>query len=358
MVDTQQQVETQRRQHKKKIAIILSILVLVVAVLLGVLQWQNTSLNPLSEDATLDADIVHIASTVPGKIQTLYVKDGDKVKKGQLLFTIDPEFFELRVEQARAELAFAEATLKDRQRLIKAETHNQTITAEQIDRAKTNLQQTQTTHARLSALGTKGYVPKEQVDQANTLRKDAEISLRQAYQQADAAEALIGTGDAEVALVQMRQKGVAMAERELRHTQIVAPEDGYVVGLKVAEGENLLPDLSVFTLIVNQPWYANAMYRETELKNIKIGMCATVYVLSNPDVKVTGRVQSIGRGVSSTDMVSIPRGLPYVQKSVNWVRVAQRFPVRILLEQTPENEAIFRMGASATTILHHDTTCD
>lgn len=358
MVNAQQQVESQRRQHKKKIAIVLSILVLAIAVLLGLLQWQNTRLNPLSEDATLAADVVHIASTIPGKIQTLHVKDGDKVKKGQLLITIDPEFFELRVAQARAELAFAEAALRDRQRLIKAETHNQIITNDQIDRAKTNLKQTETTHARLAALGTKGYVPKEQVDQANTLRKDAEISLRQALQQAEAAGALIGTGDAEVALVQMRQKGLEMAERELRHTKIYAPEDGYVVGLNVAEGENLLPDLSVFTLIVNTPWYATAMYRETELKNIKVGMCATVYVLSNPDVKVKGQVESIGRGVSSTDMIAVPRGLPYVQKSVNWVRVAQRFPVRILLDQTPDNEAIFRMGASATTILHHDSTCD
>lgn len=341
-------------KSKKVIAGVLSLMIVVAAVSFAWLHLRQLHFNPLSEDASIEASVVHISTSVPGRINALYVKDGEKVKKGQLLFTLDPEMYELRVEQVKAEMALAEATLKNRGRVITAESNNATVTTEQIERARTNLKLATQSQARMASLAPKGYVSKQQLDEANTLKRDAEISLRQALAQAGAAEALVGNTDAEMAMLEMSRSGLAMAEHNLSKTKIYAPHDGYIAGLQVSTGEHVLPDISVFTLIDSADWHAAAMYRETELKRIQPGMCATVYVLASPDEAITGRVESIGWGVMTEEMIMLPRSLPYVQKTMNWVRVAQRFPVRIQLDTKPEQEWLLRIGASATTIIHDD----
>lgn len=343
---------------KKGIAAVLSIVIIVASIFFAWLHLRQLHLNPLSEDATIEASVVHISSSIPGHINALHVQDGEKVKKGQLLFSLDPEMYELRLQQVKAELALAEAVLKDKERMIKAESHNAVVTTEQIERARTNLKLATQSQARMASLAPKGYVTRQQLDEANTLKNDAEISLRQAQEQAGAAEVLVGNTAAQIATVAMSQNSVAMAEHNLKQTKIYAPHDGYISGLNVASGEHLLPDISVLTLITSDHWHAAAMYRETELKRIKPGMCATVYALADPKVAIKGKVQSIGWGVMSEDMVNLPRSLPYVQKSMNWVRVAQRFPVRIRLDTEPEQDWLLRMGASATTIIHDGELCE
>src|SRR5699024_6003675 len=129
------------------------LVVLVVLVVVGVLayiNWHKTRLNPMSEDATIGAELINIVPSLHGHIQDLYVKEGKKVHKGQLLFTIDPEFYEMRYQQAQAELALAEAALKSKKRLIQAQLHNASLSDEQIERARTNLQLTAQTQARLA----------------------------------------------------------------------------------------------------------------------------------------------------------------------------------------------------------------
>lgn len=348
----------QPERSKKKLAAVISVAVIITALVFGILHWRQTALNPLSEDASLEAEVVHIVTTVPGHIKTLHVKEGDKVEKGQLLFTIDPEIYELRLTQAKAELAFAQATLASRERVIKAQLHNTTITNEQIERARANVALTAQSHARLAALAPKGYVPQQQLDQAATLKQDAEISLLQAMEQAEATQALVSDTDAEIAMVDMRLAGLAMAERNVRETHIYAPSTGRIVGLHVGEGEHLALGITAFTLVNTGQWHAAAMYRETVLKNIAPGMCATVYVMADPKTAIKGRVESIGWAVKTDDFINLPRGIPYVQKSVNWVHVAQRFPVRIALEQNDDLEHLLRMGASATTIIHDGERCE
>lgn len=358
MTETDLTQHPQSPKSKKVLAFAIVVVVLVAVVILGYLNWNKTQLNPLSDDASIDTEGVQIVSIVPGKIQELHVNEGQLVEKGQLLFSLDPTVYELRVGQAKAELALAEAILDSKKRVIAAQGHNATISTEQIERARTNLTMAQQTQARLAALAPKGYVPKQQLDEATTLRKDAEISLRQALEQAEAAEALVDNTHAEAATVEVARAGLALAERALHDTQVYAPHTGRVVGLHVMEGDYLLPEMSVFTLLSTDHWYAAAMYRENTLSHIQVGQCAEVYVMSNPHIRIQGEVESIGWGVSSTDLIDIPRHVPYVQKSVNWVRVAQRFPVRIKLHMEPEFETFVRKGVSATTVIHDGTQCD
>lgn len=345
-------------KSKKVLGLLIVLAVLLLAAVLGYMNWHKTRLNPLSSDATIDTEGVQVVSIVPGRIQELHVQEGQLVEQGQLLFSLDPTVYELRVEQAQAELALAEAILASKQRLIAAQGHNATISTEQIERARTNLAMAKQTQQRLAALAPKGYVPKQQLDEATTLRKDAEISLRQALEQADAAEALVGNTDAEAATVEVARAGLALAQRALQDTKIHAPHTGRVVGLHAMTGDYLLPEMSVFSLLSTEHWYASAMYRENTLPYIQVGQCAEIYVMSNPHIRIQGEVESIGWGVSSSDLIQLPRHVPYVQKSVNWVRVAQRFPVRIKLQMEPEFEPFVRKGVSATTIIHHGQQCD
>ncbi|MCK0209558.1 multidrug transporter subunit MdtN [Starkeya koreensis] len=340
---------------KRRLGIVVSLLALAAAVVFGWRFFQNAELNPLSQDAVLTADIAAISAAVPGRIVTIAVKENDAVRRGDLLFALDPATYRLQVEQAAADLKLAEAGLADKQRAVSAERTNAVIAHEQVTRARSNLELATQTLSRLEALRPKGYVSQQQVDDAATAKRDADVSLRQAVQQEEAATVLVSDTAAAVALVEARRAALAIAERALEDTQVRAPFDGKVVGLESAPGGYVLPGQSVFVLIDTGAWFASASYVETELAGIRVGNCATVYALANRDVRIEGRVEGIGWGVASQDVINLPRVMPIVPKTLDWVRVAQRFPVRIRLLDPPAS--LMRAGASATAIVHHGTDC-
>lgn len=337
------------------LGIALTTFFIIVAVILAWLHLRQMQQNLLSEDALIGADVVNIAASVAGRIQSIEVKENDLVRHGDLLFTIDPKPMQLLADQTAADLEIAEAALATQTRNLKAETQNAAIAEEQIIRARTNLELTQATLTRLEALLPKGYVTQQQVDDARTLRDDARISLSQAIKQAEAAGELVGTLDSAQALVRARQAAHALALHSLENTRVYAPHDGFVVGLINAPGQIVAPGQSLFTLIDAASWYVTATYRETELDAISIGDCATVRILANSDRTIKGRVEGIGWGVSTEDVLNIPRNLPFIPKSLNWVRIAQRFPVRVRLIDPPPD--LTRVGASAAVSVHNGQKC-
>lgn len=346
---------TSSKPAKTAAARLLAIVFLIAAIALGWLYWRSQASHPLSEDAVIQADVVHVSTPTPGRVQAFHVKDGDAVAKGDLLYELDDQTYHLRLEAARAELRMAEAALASRQRGLKAEQSNADIADQQIERARANLALATQTVERLRPMATKGYVTAQQLDDARTLQRDAQISLGQAEAQALAANDLIGDLRAAEAAVDAQRNVVALAERALQDTRVHAPLNGRIVGLRTAPGQYLAPDQSPFTLVDTDHWYATAFFRETELHKIATGMCAVVYVMAQPSVAIPGRVANIGWGVSSTDLIDLPRGLPYVPKSLDWVRVAQRFPVRIEMRDPPPD--LMRVGASAVVRLSHDGDC-
>jgi multidrug efflux system membrane fusion protein len=115
------------------------------------------------------------------------------------------------------------------------------------------------------------------------------------------------------------------------------------------------PSQTLFTLVNTEEWFAVANFRETDLAAISVGDCVTVYSMINREQPLKGIVQGLGTGVLDTDRVNLPRSLPYVERSLNWVRVAQRFPVRIRIEQ-PQQQ-LMRLGASAVVEVKHGRAC-
>jgi multidrug efflux system membrane fusion protein len=329
--------------------------VIALAILVAVYAAHRGTQSPSTDDASIDADVVHVAAAVGGRIIAIPVSENSAVAQGQLLFQIDPEPYRQTVAQARAELALAQAELETRRRILSTQRSTATVAREQARRAQTNLALARRTEERLRPLTASGYVPTQQLDQAQTAHRDAITSLQQAQEQQTAAEQAVDTEAGAEAAVHAREAALAIAERVLADTTVRAPHAGRVVGLTVKSGEMVLPSQALFTLVVTDEWFAVANFREFELGHIAVGDCATVYSMLDRSQPIRGTVQGIGAGVLDQERVNLPRQVPYVERSLNWVRVAQRFPVRVTLEHPPQG--LVRLGASAVVEVKRGAAC-
>ena len=312
------------------------------------LAWSAGLANPRSDVAEIEAPVIQISSTVPGRVVSINVSNNDTVKSGDLLFQIDPEPYKLRLEQAQAELRATQSELAQGERNIATEQTNADVAQKQIERAKFNADLAKQTLDRLEPLLDRGFVTAQQVDQARTAYNDALVSLDQALQQSQGASTVIGTLDTRQAQVDTAMATVALAQRDLDNTTIRAPFDGIITGLTMPAGQYVVTGQTVFTMIDTSHWEAVAFFRETELPNIAIGDEVEVFVMANAKFPVSGTVSAIGWGVRSADAATI-LGLPIVSNSLNWVKVAKRFPVYVELHEPPTG--LMRVGASAVVVI-------
>ncbi len=342
-------------QGKSRRAKVLALLIIALAIIVLIVIVSRAMRDPSTDAASIDADVVHVASEVGGRVIKLGVSENADVKRGDLLFQLDPEPYQNAVAQAQADLAVAEATLATQQRVVATQNSNAVVAGDQVRKATQNAALAHRTVDRLRPLAQDGYIPEQQLDQAEVAAHDADKSLSQAREQQAAAKTAVDTTDAAEAAVQARRAALAIAEHALRQTTVLAPHDGRVVGLTITSGEIVAPSQSLFTLIASDEWFSVGNFRETVLSRVKVGNCATVYSMIDRSRPMQGIVTGIGSGVLDTDRVNLPRGLPYVEPSLNWVRVSQRFPVRVKLENPPQD--LVRLGASAIIEIDHGAAC-
>jgi multidrug efflux system membrane fusion protein len=338
-----------------KLGRLISLAVIAIAIGIGIVVSLRSRDDPSTDDATIDADVVHVAAAVGGRVIRIGVSENAEVRKGDLLFQIDPLPYQLAVRQAASALDVARAANQTQNRTIATQQSVSQVTGSQIARATENLGLAQRTAERLRPLVEKGYVPRQQYDQAIVATQDAATSLRQARDQNAGARAAIDTDAGSAATIRAGEAALAIARRALDDTVVRASHPGRVVGLTVSTGEMVAPSQSMFTLIKSDEWFVMANFRETSLKHIAIGDCATVYSMVDRAHAIRGTVQGIGSGVLDDERVNLPRELPYVQRSLNWVRVEQRFPVRIRLIHPPQ--ALMRLSASAVVEVRHGSAC-
>ncbi len=232
---------------------------------------------------------------VGGRIVAIPVTENALVSRGDLLFQIDPVPHQLTTAQAEADLEIAEAALDTQRRLVVTQQSNATIASDQTRRAQTNYDLATRTVERLQPLAAKGFVPAQQLDQAEVSQRDAATSLLQAQEQEAAAFKAIDTIAGQEANVRARTAALAIARRTLDDTTVKASSNGSVVGLTVSPGEIVAPSQPLFTLINTDEWFAVANFRETALHAITIGECATVYSMIDRHQSIKGAVTSIGR---------------------------------------------------------------
>jgi membrane fusion protein, multidrug efflux system len=333
---------------RKTLGILVSLVALIGVLVTGVLVPRRIAERPRTDDAYLQADIVHMAPDVSGRIVELDVRDNQKVHRGQVLFRIDPEPYRLRADQARATVLGLEATLAVTADQVASQTSKADAAASGIGTAEAQRALAASTLARMEPLLGRGFVTAQQVDQARTAQRTAQISLQQARLQADEARQGITSTKPIAADLEAARATLALAERDLNKTVVRAPCDGRITALDIAAGEFAAVGVPLFTIIDTEHWYAIGNFRETDLAAIKPGQRATVYIMAQPDRPLRGKVDSLGWGVAS-DVSATFGGLPHVERTLNWVQIAARFPVRILLNAPPGD--LMRLGATAVIVI-------
>jgi len=380
-----------------------SYVIFAIALLLGLLVAWRADYQPRTDDAEIFANLIGIAPQVEGPIVELKVHDNQFVKKGELLYVIDPRPYQYALEKAESAQSTLEGQIGDEQRRIASQVSGVSVaqagiqTAEAdvrhwaaaVDQARADVSNAEQgvsrvkaewTYAsnnlhRLEPLLEKQFVTADQVDRARSSEAAQAQALKQAESQLLVANAELKSTEAqylhaESALEQSRaqhqqaqhsvltldplvnQRGERSAEVKnarynLDNCRVYAPFDALVTNLTISEGQYAHIGQQVFTLIDARTWWAMANFREGQLRHIRPGMRADVYIMSRPNQRFRGVVDSIGNGVTpDADVVGqLGPGLPDVQRTLNWVHLAARYPVRVRVENPPAN--IFRVGETA-----------
>jgi len=317
-------------------AIGVAIIVATVLVTLWVLELNRRS--PRTDDAYVRANIVGIAPHVSGPIVELPVVDNQTVKAGDQLFVVDPRPYQVTLDRARAELAVVESQISAQQSAIAA-------AEAEVKRREAESWYAADYLRRVEPLLQKQYVTKDKVEDARSKQRAAAAAHEQARHELTRAKELLAQFGELNARRQAAQAAVGDAELNVGYCWVRAPFDGYITNLNISVGQYARQGEQVLALVDGRSWYVLANFRETFLDAIRPGMEADVYLMSYPGHRFRGVVQGTGWAIHPPDGATVGV-LPEVQPTLNWVRLAQRFQVRIKL-QDPDPEQPFRMGATA-----------
>jgi len=334
---------------RKPAGLIVSVLAIVGAIDLTLTVWGITERHPRTDDAIVRANVVGIAPRVRGQIVKLNVRDNQAVEAGDVLFEIDPDDYALALDKAKAALAALDQQIEVARAQDTDIKYQVKVAEAGVDRAQAELKQADDTLRRLQPLLPSGFARADDVDKVATAKRVAAATLAAEKQRVNQARTTLSS----LATLMAQRPGavatVDLAALELSYCKVLAPFPGRVINLNISQGAYASAGIPVFSLLDTRQWYVTANFREGELRHIAPRHRADIYLSSAPHRRFKGRVQGIGWAVEPTDEIDIPHGLPYVKRELNWVHIAQRFPVRIEIED-PDLE-LFRMGISAVAII-------
>lgn len=322
-----------------------ALLALFVVTVGGVIAyWQYAAIYPSTDNAYMGADIVRIAPLVAGPVIEVYVTDDQKVSKGDPLFDIDPAPYEAALRGARAQFDAAV---------------NATGTAG--DHLKTAAEALATKRvALMEALGT--YRDAERAEDPDNAQSQATMDALAAVHDAqagyaDAHQAFSTAQDQDMVVTTPTSKlrGAAAqldkATEDRVKTHVVSPGEGWVSNVRVRPGAVLDAGTPAFPLVESGDWWVDANFKETDLARIKSGQPASIKLDMYPGYEIDGTVESISHGSGASFSV-----LPPENATGNWVKITQRFPVRITITSTRDPKRPLRVGATANVTV--DTTKD
>ncbi|MDI1278362.1 biotin/lipoyl-binding protein [Methylobacter sp.] len=345
---------------------IIGTLIVLGALVTGALVWHINYQHPRTNDAMVRANIVGIAPEVSGRIVELHVEDNQYVKQGDLLYVIDPRPYQAKLAQAKAELLVAEKEVDSRRAssgsaelAIERLEHQRAAAEAEVSRIEAEDEYLHSYVDRLEPLAEKQYVTADQLKQAKSKYAASRAELADAHAKELSARSAIdeAKSDSRRAVSLIAQVGnvnarieaakavVAAAELDVEYCSVRAPFDAYVTNLNTREGEYAKTGTQMFALVDDRHWYAIANFKETYLQSIRPGQEADVFLIGYPGKRYRGVVTGIG-WANYPDNIKQQGVLPEVQRTLNWVILASRFPVRIEIhERDPEHP--LRMGMTA-----------
>ncbi len=291
----------------------------------AVVYWQSLQGKVATDNAYVHLDKVSVSAEVSGKITKVFVKENQHVNAGDLLFQIDPEPYQLQLAQSDAAIATAQASQT-------ALANSSAMSGADVAAAQENIAYAQTNLVRQEALWKRGFTTKAAYDAARHQVSQAQDQLAIAVSKSREAAAKLATGAQvpgiypQVAAAQAQR---ATIEMNLRRTEVRAPVSGTISQAdRLMIGQEMVTGLPVVTLVADKSAYVEANFKETELADMKVGQPAEIRFDAYPGIALRAHVASIGAGTGSEFSV-----LPAQNATGNWVKVTQRVPVRIVLDE-------------------------
>jgi multidrug resistance efflux pump len=327
--------------------------------------------NPWTRDGQVRAQVVQITPRVSAPIVQLPIDDNRLVQKGDLLFRIDPRTFQATVDQKQAEL---DETIDDIQALEKTVEAGKATVAQYESLVKqaaitirgytAAFNEAKTTLERISQAAKSGAVSKQQLDESReqfdvaqaqldgAQARQIQVNAQKLQTEADLARAEADLGAPGDANAHLRAAKAALetAALDVEFTQVKAPVTGYITNLNLRLGDQAVTNQAALALVDITSFWIDAFFKETVTARIRPGDRAVVTLMSHPDQPIEGRVDSLGWGISQDDGSTGSELLPTISPTFEWIRLAQRVPVRVHLLKLPDGVKL-RVGTTASVLV-------
>ncbi|MEA3274754.1 MAG: HlyD family secretion protein [Pseudomonadota bacterium] len=346
------------------------IVVLVAVAAIAFKYWEYIT-NPWTRDGQVRANVIQVAPRVSGPIVKLPIKDNQFVEAGDLLFEIDPRTYKATLDQASANLDQTRDHLKDLEQQVNGaqaavdQSGSQIKQAESaVKSAEAELIKAEADYERGTRLVKKGDISKRAFDSAKAAydvaqadldkARSALIQAQSARLQAEAelasAKADLGKPGEENAQLRGAKAQLETAQLNLEFTRVKASVDGYVTNLNLRLGSQAVANQPALALVDVNSYWVHGYFRETLVGRIRPGDRAVITLMSYPDAPLAGAVDSIGWGIAQQDGSTGADLLPNISPTFEWIRLAQRVPVRVHLEHVPEGVEL-RVGTTASVLV-------
>jgi len=344
-----------------KLKYLLTGIIVLIAVFVAGIKYRDYISNPW----------IQITPRVSGPLVKIPVEDNQLVKADDLLFEIDPRTFEADLEHARADFDNTRDEIDALATKVEAAQARIDAAAAAIKQARAaikaytgRVEETQKEYKRQQKMDKQGATSKRSVEQARAnyvaqvnIKEDAEgkllqkqASLSEAKANLAKAKANLGAPGEQNAQVRLAKAKVRSAELNLEFTQKTAPVDGYVTNLNLRVGSQAVTNQPILALVDVNSYWVTGFFKENDIKDIRKGDRAIVTLMSYPDTPLEGRVDSLGWGIAQEDGSTGFNLLPTINPTFEWIRLAQRVPVRIHLLKVPE-EVKLRVGTTASVLV-------
>ena len=345
--------------------------ILLLAIVLMALSYWRFLVNPWTRDGQVRAEVIQITPRVSGPIVDLPVQDNQFVNAGDSLFVLDPRTFEAALAKAQAQYDESLDNYQAMEKQVEAAEASVDVYRAGIVQAQSAIRQLDAEIAKYTAelqrqqeLLPERATSQKSVDRAKAnydsalqQREGAVASLAQArasliQSEADLAQtrANLGAPGAANATIRAARAALTEAELNMEFSTVTAPVDGYVTNLNLRLGSNTVANQPALALIDTSSFWIQAFFKETSVADIRKGDKAVVTLMAYSDSPLDGFVDSIGWGIAQQDGTTGFELLPNVSPTFEWIRLAERVPVRIHLEKIPEDIEL-RAGLTASVLV-------
>jgi multidrug resistance efflux pump len=331
-----------RDRLRRVAAGLVSLLVFIGAAASAIYATRQYYVYPRTDDAYVRANTIGVAPHVSGPIVELPIVDNQQARAGQLLFVVDPRPYQAAYDSAEAKLQLTRLQVQALENSIRSA------------RAQHQQHQANAAYARqyldrIEPLLPRHFVTADDVYNARTRYEAERANVDSAQADVEKAQNDLGQLGNINTRIKAAEAEAYNAKLNLDYCRVVAPFDGYVTNLNIAVGQYANEGRDVLSMVDNRNWYVIANFRENFLAHIRVGMTASVFLLAYPGHNFQAHVQGVGWALYQQNGATV-EGLPAIEPTLNWVRLSQRFPVRIILE-SPDPQFPYRMGATAVVTI-------